>query len=99
MADLFPTPIDPATGRASADEVDWFWLDYIGDAIRLVDSKAFAAILEDTDWFPGELQASLVRLIEAGEVKNLDAAGHRPKKPLHFDAGSGERLRRTARQT
>lgn len=99
MADLFQTPIDPTAGHASADDVDSFWLDYLGAAIRRVDQKAFADILEDKDWFPGDLQASLVRLIAAGEVKNLDAAGRRPKKPLHFDAENGERLQRSGKQT
>ena len=94
MADLFPTPIDPTAGHASADDVDRFWLDYIGATVRRLDRNAFADILEDKDWFPGALQASLVRLIAAGEVKNLDAAGRRPKKPLHFDADNGERLQR-----
>ena len=94
IADLFPTPIDPKAGHASADDVDQFWLEYIGTTTRRVDRNAFADILEDKDWFPGDLQAALVRLIAAGEVKNLDAAGRRPKKPLHFDADNGERLQR-----
>lgn len=94
MADLFPTPIDPNAGHASADDVDRFWLDYIGATVRRVDSNAFADILEDKDWFPGDLQDSLVRLIAAGEVKNLDAAKRRLKRPLHFEAENGERLQR-----
>ena len=94
MADLFPTPIDPTAGHASADDVDGFWLDYIGATVRRVDSNAFADILEDKDWFPGDLQDSLVRLIAAGEVKNLDAAKRRLKRPLHFEVENGERLQR-----
>lgn len=94
MADFFPTPIEPTAGHASAGDVDRFWLNYIGATIRRVDRNAFAEILEDKDWFPGDLQASLVRLIDKGEVKNLDAAGRRPKKPLHFEVENGERLQR-----
>ena len=94
MADLFPTPIDPTAGHASADDVDGFWLDYIGATTRRVDQKAFADILEDKDWFQADLQASLVRLIAAGKVKNLDAAGRRYKRPLHFEVENGERLQR-----
>jgi len=94
MADLFPTPIDPTAGHASADDVDSFWLDYIGATTRRVDQQAFADILEDKDWFQADLQASLVRLIAAGTVKNLDAPGRRYKRPLHFEAENGERLQR-----
>jgi three-Cys-motif partner protein len=71
MTEMFPTTIDPSAGHASPDDVDQFWLEYIDVAIRRVDRKAFADILEDKDWFPGDLQASLVRLIERDEVKNL----------------------------
>lgn len=98
MGSLFATPIDPTAGHASAEDVDQFWFDYIGTTIRRVDRNAFADILETKDWFPGDLQDSLVRLIAVGDVKNLDAAGRRPKKPLHFDAENGERLQRTGRR-
>ncbi len=96
---LFATPIDPAAGHVSADDVDQFWRDYVGEAVRRIDLQAFAGILEDKDWFPGDLQASLLRLIDAGEIANLDATKRRPKKPLHFDVGTGERLQRNRRQT
>ncbi len=90
--------VDPNAGRASADDVDRYWLDYIATEIRSVDREAFADILEQTDWFPRDLQASLVRLIERGEVKNLDAPRRRPTNPLHYDVKGGERLQRTGRQ-
>jgi three-Cys-motif partner protein len=95
---LFATPIDPAVGHVSAEDVDQFWRDYIGEATRRVDLQAFAGILENKDWFPGDLQASLLRLIDAGEITNLDATKRRPKKPLHFDADNGERLQRIRRR-
>lgn len=44
-----------------------------------------SAILEETDWFPGDLQSALGNLINAGKVRNLDAPRKRPKKPLHWD--------------
>jgi hypothetical protein len=90
--DMFGTPVDAKADHASADDVDAFWLDYIGDGIRRVDEKAFADILEDKDYFPGDLQASLVRLIDAGYVRNLDASRRRPTKPLHYK--DGDRLQR-----
>jgi three-Cys-motif partner protein len=93
--DMFGTQVDAAAGHASPADVDAFWLDYLGDQVRRVDEGAFADILEDKDWFPGDLQASLVRLIDAGRVANLDAKGRRPKKPLHFEVKAGESLQRT----
>ena len=82
----------PGEGRSTPEEVDGFWRRHLGDGARRIDTAAFADILESTNWLPGELQASLIRLIQAGELKNLDDGGKkRPVKPLHFDKG-GERL-------
>ena len=81
--------------RSEPRQVDQFWRDHLAEGERLVNEAAFADILELTSWLPKELQASLVRLIKAGEVVNLDALGkRRPVKPLHFH-GKGERLRLT----
>lgn len=93
VQDMFGTAVDTEAGHASADDVDHFWLDYLAAGERRVDEKAFADILEDKDWFPGDLQASLVRLIDAGRVRNLDASRRRPTKPLHYK--DGDRLQRT----
>lgn len=93
MPDMFGTAVDALAGRAGAADVDRFWLDYLAVEERRVDEKAFADILEDKDWFPGDLQASLVRLIDAGRVRNLDASRRRPTKPLHYK--DGDRLQRT----
>ena len=41
--------------------------------------------IEETDWFPGDLQSALGNLINAGKVRNLDSLRKRPKKPLHWD--------------
>lgn len=80
-------------GRSSPDEVDAFWRHYLSSGDRRVDTAAFADILDLTNWLPGELQASLVRLVKLGAVVNLDAnAARRRSKPLHF-GGSGERLK------
>jgi len=93
VQDMFGTAVDTEAGHASADDVDHFWLHYLAAGERRVDEKAFADILEDKDWFPGDLQASLVRLIDAGRVRNLDASRRRPTKPLHYK--DGDRLQRT----
>ncbi|WP_373714589.1 three-Cys-motif partner protein TcmP [Roseateles sp.] len=85
MADLDVT-------HATASEVDEFWRQYLGDGDRLIDAAAFADILERTDWFEGDLQASLVRLVKAGKVVNRSAnAARRHKRPLHHER-AGETL-------
>lgn len=63
-----------------------------GRGERRVGTAEFADILEATNWLPGELQGSLVRLANAGVVVNLDAnASRRRSKPLHVD--KAERLK------
>lgn len=93
-ADMFgaETLVEPKAGHASPEDVDAYWLRYLESSIRAIRRNEFAAILEETNWFPGDLQASLVRLIARGAVRNLDAQGKRPRKPLHFDQPNGERL-------
>lgn len=95
-ADMFgpETLVEPTAGHASPDDVDTYWLKYLESGTRTVRRDEFAAILEETNWFPSDLQASLVRLIARGDVINLDAEGKRPRKPLHIDKSNGERLKR-----
>lgn len=86
--------IEPADGRSSPDDVDAFWRQYLAAGERRVGTAEFADILEATRWLPGELQASLVRLVKAGAVRNLDAdASKRRTKALHFE--KAERLQLT----
>ncbi|MDG0856740.1 three-Cys-motif partner protein TcmP [Roseateles puraquae] len=83
--------VEPTDGRCSPDEVDSFWRKHLADGERRIGAAEFADILEATNWLPGELQGSLVRLVKAGVVRNLDAdATKRRSKPLHFD--KAERL-------
>lgn len=84
--------VDPNAGHASPEDVDRFWLSHLGCGTCRIRRDEFADILESTDWFPGDLQASLARLINQGLIRNLDASGPRPKKPLHFEIKGGERL-------
>ena len=86
MNDLFgpETRVDPSQGHANPDDVDRFWIDYLRDGMRPVGADQFADILEQTNWFPGDLQAALVRLIAAGKVVHLDSRRARPKEPLHW---------------
>jgi len=82
--------ISVGDNRVIPDIVDNFWINYLKEGPKTVGVHEFADVLETTNWYPGELQSSLVRLISAGRVENLDAKGKRPKKPLHWD--SEERL-------
>ncbi len=93
--DLFADAAEtvPSQGRSTPQEVDDFWRKHLVGGTKRIDTAAFADILESTNWLPTELQASLIRLIKAGELENLDAGEKkRPVKPLHFDK-KGERLR------
>lgn len=95
MQDLFGAEgfIDPNAGHASADAVDEFWRSYLSAGRRTIDVAAFAEILEETDWFEADLQASLLRLIKRGKVANLTAVvKRRIKRPLHFEVRGGESL-------
>ncbi len=87
ITDMFGADVDSVAGHTSAADVDRFWLEYLVSGSRRVDTRDFADILEDQDWFPGDLQASLVRLIDAGRVRNLDASRRRPATPLHYKNG------------
>jgi hypothetical protein len=82
--------VDAEAGHAEPGEVDQFWREYLANGPVSVGEGQFADILEQTNWFPGDLQSSLVRLIDAGVVRNLDAPRTRPKKPLHWE--KNERL-------
>jgi hypothetical protein len=78
--------------HAAGSEVDRFWRDYLRGGDRMINTAAFADILEEKDWFEGDLQASLVRLVKAGKVVNRSAdAKRRYKRPLHHE-GAGETL-------
>jgi three-Cys-motif partner protein len=105
--DLFADQADGThvEGRSTPEEVDEYWRTYLAGGLKRIDTAAFADILEATNWLPVELQASLVRLINGGELLNLDAGSKkRPARPLHFEK-NGERLqliangRLTARKT
>lgn len=94
VVDLFATEATAEAGDSRSDpgQVDEFWRQYLAGGERRIGTVEFADILESTDWLPVELQLSLVRLVKAGLLVNLDAdASRRRSKPLHYD-GSGERL-------
>lgn len=91
-AELFASDenIREEDGGASAEEVEQYWRAHLSSEPRRFGWSEFADILEETNWFPGDLQRALGNLIDAGTVRNLDAEGKRQSRFLHFD--KGERL-------
>lgn len=75
-------PMTPE-GLDNASDVDRYWLTTLDKEPTAIDEALFADILETTDWMPQDLQASLLRLIDAGMVKNIDATNARSSRPLH----------------
>jgi three-Cys-motif partner protein len=75
MDDMFgvDSHVNVADGRADPDDVDRFWLKHLSPGGRRIGRGEFASILETTDWFASDLQASLARLIKAGHIVNIDA--------------------------
>lgn len=74
-------------------DVERFWLEKLTDQSRRFGEADFADMLEETDWFPGDLQRALGSLIAAGKARNLDMVKPRRTRFLHFKR-SGERLQR-----
>jgi three-Cys-motif partner protein len=70
-------------GVVDENAVDQYWLKTLSKRPFVINEAIFADILEATNWMPQDLQASLLRLIKARKVKNLDAPHHRSSKPLH----------------
>ena len=78
-------------GRVNEEEVEKYWLGRLTHEPQRFGQSEFADMLEETDWFPRDLQLALGNLMRRGLVQNLDAPGVRRSKFLHFD-GAGERL-------
>ena len=84
--------IDQTETKNNEPLIDDFWLKHIGTE-RTINESEFADILESTNWFPKELQASLGRLISSNKVINLNAKRPRRTRHLHFEEHGGERLK------
>ena len=74
------------------DKVKNYWLDKLSVLPKAFGNEELADMLEETNWFKSNFQQAFVELQEDGRVKNLDAIGKRPKKPVHFK--KNERLQR-----
>ena len=79
-------------GHVDSVEVEKYWLDRLTHEPRRFGELEFADMLEETDWFPGDLQRALGNLMSQGLVGNLDALGKRKSRFLHYEK-AGERLR------
>lgn len=77
-------------GHASLEEVEQYWMRVLAEGPRRIGYPEFAQMIEETDWFPGDLQRALGRLMERGVVRNLDAVGKRRTRFVHVD--KAERL-------
>ncbi|MGH8695416.1 MAG: hypothetical protein ACREVS_02950, partial [Burkholderiales bacterium] len=84
----FPEAEEPPVEISDVEE---FWLGRLSDEPTRFREADFANMLEETDWFPGDLQRALGNLIAAGRVRNLDAPKKRRTKFLHYEK-DGERL-------
>lgn len=78
-------------GHVGVEEVEKYWLNQLSYEPRRFGEAEFADMLEETDWFPSDLQRALGNLMQRGLVRNLDALGKRRSRFLHFDK-TGERL-------
>lgn len=93
VTDMFSTDPqkEPVDGRCSPEDVEAFWRNYLAAGERRVGTADIAEILETTNWLLSDLQSSLMRLVKAGTLRNLDAdATKRRTRPLHFE--KSERL-------
>ncbi|MDZ4818855.1 MAG: three-Cys-motif partner protein TcmP [Planctomycetota bacterium] len=93
MHDMFgdEVPVDSDADRAPIAEVENYWRAYLSEGVKRIGEEEFAALLEDTNWFPGDFQRALKQLMDTKEIRNLDTPRIRPKRPLHWEKG-GERL-------
>ncbi len=87
------TMVDLDAGHPSPADVDAYWQRFLSAGDRQINVATFADILEETDWFEGDLQASLVRLMKAGKLVNRTAdVRRRSSVPLHYRDRDGETL-------
>lgn len=95
--ELFPSHelIDEDEGRGCPDEVELFWLKQLSYTPTRFDSHKFADLLEETDWFAGDLQQALGHLMAQGKVLNCDAKRKRTSRFLHYE--NGEHLKLTGK--
>lgn len=82
--------------RVDLNIVKNYWMNRLTVEPRYLGIVELADVLEETGWFESDLQKAFGELLSEGRVENLDAAGKRRSKFVHFDAdrNKGERLKR-----
>ena len=64
-----------------------YWLTCLSSERKHFGISEFALMLEETEWFPGDLQKAFGELVKEGKVRNLDAKRARPVKAVNFEKG------------
>ncbi len=78
------------------DDAMEYWLRTLGFESNYFGNEELADMLEETGWFPSDLQRAFGSLLNDQKVENLDIKGKRRSRFVHFEAnnGRGERLRK-----
>lgn len=80
------------------NEVKVYWLSKLSSVPTYFGIKELANMQEEKGWFESDFQKAFKELQDERKVKNSDATGQRPKKPIHFyknkssNLHQGERL-------
>jgi hypothetical protein len=88
--------IQESDDRIDLEVVKNYWTKKLLQGPQCFGIVELADMLEETGWFESDLQKAFGELLSEGKVENLDAAGKRRSRFVHFDAGrnKGERLRK-----
>jgi three-Cys-motif partner protein len=87
--ELFPADLGLTAGREEIDlsDVKTYWLERLSDSPKRFGVYELADMLEESGWFPGDLQRALKELINEGKVLNLDAKRARRVNAVNFERG------------
>jgi three-Cys-motif partner protein len=71
-----------------------YWLSKLSSTPKRFGIMEFADMLEETGWYPGDLQRAFGELEEVGKAKNIARKGKRRTSFVHFEEnkGKGEQL-------
>lgn len=88
--------IQESDDRIDLEVVKDYWIKKLLHEPQCFGIIELADMLEETGWFESDFQKAFGELLSEGKVDNLDAAGKRRSKFVHFDENrnKGERLRK-----
>jgi three-Cys-motif partner protein len=80
--------------RVDLLEVKKYWLTQLSSIPKYFGIIQLADMLEETDWFIGDIQSAFGELEEEGKTRNIDSKGKRRTSFVHFEEnkGKGEQL-------